>query len=1065
MAFSVDLTPNTIASASSTFNPQFPSLSIDDNPGTYWSSQDVAFPAILQFTFDDFIVTDNTFGATATADSEFAGGFEAFNIIDDNTGTSWASTNTALPHFIQVDYGVGNSEIINSYSMTSFGALGNDDRAPKDFTLEASNTGAFSGEETVLDTRTNITFSSNERKTFSNFSGGTNATSFRFYRFVITANDSGTFPNLIQFAELELGTEIGISGGEIINQYTITARNSGGGETRAPKDFTFEGSNDNFSSDINVLDTQTGQTFTFGEQKTFNSFSGGLNSTIYTAYRIRTTDNNFVGDNFVQIAEAEIMTLLNEELDIQETIEISDDVVITTNPEILDIQETIEIRDCMVAFSPVDISFVSRMLFTNPLYGVTNTDPAKVVEVDISNPLIPLFIEAELVGAKFAKDIALNTTTDFLYIACADGIVVKVQRTNLSNQTLIDLNDTDDLETIATLSQFALTYAGTENTDAELYMIDEREIETLNTDFKFLESRVSRFDNDFNFTEAETLETDFKFISEINVSLKTDFKFLSDTFDAVACNPIPRTDFRVFIDNVELVSTDLILPSILIQHNIEEKSTATFTLTRRHDDLNTNLDGSFIEITNKNLVRVEIDGTIEFDGQIGILNATYTEGNESVAITALADEKPSNFNNVELSLPSLDEQLNLFHIISHSPEIVDPEVLEDDENPRRFKGVKVNLGDIVRQSLTRFSSFQEGTSLASQIIDGKFNPDQNFTYFWFLRAQLLVPNITAQNPTNDGGSNLQDGFLPTPDFPTNEFPNFNFGVFEPQYTDFSTQLAVSRFVGTSLSGLSSDLWDLISVNFKKQRIFDDIITPGEILDEFTSTGASLFTLTDNPTLGFSSIIQVLVNGFPVEFTFINPNQVNITDGTNAGDLVKIEYGVRDFAVGEAPFQTVSVRNGVFIPKERWAEREDGFYLEKDDGFNFDEYAKEVARLEFEKLSTINNEALPEVTDDIEITLDSYYFYGLSLLSRINITNTTKANIYNNNNGFPINIKGITISAQDMNVTLLSDNIRSTQEVQDIDSQFPDEEDERFNFKGFSVRQHTKLDLSSRREVE
>ena len=49
---------------------------------------------------------------------------------------------------------------------------------------------------------------------------------------------------------------------------------------------------------------------------------------------------------------------------------------------------------------PLTAKFASKMISVNPLYIVTNEDPAKLIEVDISNPLIPVFFEVVLVGCK-----------------------------------------------------------------------------------------------------------------------------------------------------------------------------------------------------------------------------------------------------------------------------------------------------------------------------------------------------------------------------------------------------------------------------------------------------------------------------------------------------------------------------------------------------------------------------------------------------------------------------------------------------------------------------------------
>jgi len=71
--------------------------------------------------------------------------------------------------------------------------------------------------------------------------------------------------------------------GKIIQRYTITARDGGGYGTHHPTAWTLQGSNNN--SDWTTLDTQTGQSFTNAEKKTY-SFT---NFTSYVYYRIYIT--------------------------------------------------------------------------------------------------------------------------------------------------------------------------------------------------------------------------------------------------------------------------------------------------------------------------------------------------------------------------------------------------------------------------------------------------------------------------------------------------------------------------------------------------------------------------------------------------------------------------------------------------------------------------------------------------------------------------------------------------------------------------------------------------------
>ena len=78
--------------------------------------------------------------------------------------------------------------------------------APKDWTIEASNTGAFSGEEVTLDTRAGETTwtqatSSNYGSAWNEYTF-TNSTAYRYWRINITANNGhGTY---LIFAEMEM---------------------------------------------------------------------------------------------------------------------------------------------------------------------------------------------------------------------------------------------------------------------------------------------------------------------------------------------------------------------------------------------------------------------------------------------------------------------------------------------------------------------------------------------------------------------------------------------------------------------------------------------------------------------------------------------------------------------------------------------------------------------------------------------------------------------------------------------------------------------------------------------
>jgi len=71
----------------------------------------------------------------------------------------------------------------------------------------------------------------------------------------------------------------------------------------------------------------------------------------------------------------------------------------------------------------------------------------------------------------------------------------------------------------------------------------------------------------------------------------------------------------------------------------------------------------------------------------------------------------------------------------------------------------------------------------------------------------------------------------------------------------------------------------------------------------------------------------------------------------------------------------------------------------------------------------NNLELTEA--NVTIILDAYEFYQIGLKDRINITNTLTADIYNNSNGFPLNLQSVTIDCSTRLVTLSLTNYGKT----------------------------------------
>jgi hypothetical protein len=156
----------------------------DDNPGiTYCTAKMTSDVAPAPYI--------------ASADSEYSaayGAWKAFNRTNADESDQWASATTALPHFVQYDFGTG--VIINKYAIQERNSA-NYTGFPSDFTLQGSNDNASWD---VLDTRTNI--SAPGPASWSSYFTFNNGTAYRYYRLNVTAVIGGNTG--VNIAELKL---------------------------------------------------------------------------------------------------------------------------------------------------------------------------------------------------------------------------------------------------------------------------------------------------------------------------------------------------------------------------------------------------------------------------------------------------------------------------------------------------------------------------------------------------------------------------------------------------------------------------------------------------------------------------------------------------------------------------------------------------------------------------------------------------------------------------------------------------------------------------------------------
>jgi len=147
---------------------------------------------------------DGTYTEVTTTMSDYTSGtvtisasgnnYPAWQAFDNNASNFWESSSVSS----WIQYANTVPQTISRYTMQALPA--SLVAVPTAWTLEASNTGDYTGEEVVLDTQSSISWSLSEIKTFT----FTNTTAYEYYRIVVTAVGGGASAAI---SEIELYEE------------------------------------------------------------------------------------------------------------------------------------------------------------------------------------------------------------------------------------------------------------------------------------------------------------------------------------------------------------------------------------------------------------------------------------------------------------------------------------------------------------------------------------------------------------------------------------------------------------------------------------------------------------------------------------------------------------------------------------------------------------------------------------------------------------------------------------------------------------------------------------------
>lgn len=263
-----------------------------DTSGGGWGNLLVA--GALPFN-DGNYNTDNTTPYVITASSVKAGS-DQYRVFDGSNVTNWSS-NDAVPASVTID--MGTSKIISNYRLR--GNTTDSTLHPTAWTLEGSNTGAFAGEETILDT---VSGASIATSSWTTLYSTDSLTAFRYIRLNVSAVAGGA---RVAFAEIDLRESAYAT---TTNTFQYRPLTSGGSTVFDPSTLVLTDDGDNSIINGEVLieySTDNGSTWP-GGQRSLNDFTA-LSAITGTSFWLRF---EMVGANLLKQATIQTATSVAE---------------------------------------------------------------------------------------------------------------------------------------------------------------------------------------------------------------------------------------------------------------------------------------------------------------------------------------------------------------------------------------------------------------------------------------------------------------------------------------------------------------------------------------------------------------------------------------------------------------------------------------------------------------------------------------------------------------------------------------------------------------------------------
>lgn len=581
------------------------------------------------------------------------------------------------------------------------------------------------------------------------------------------------------------------------------------------------------------------------------------------------------------------------------------------------------------------------------------------------------------------------------------------------------------------------------------------------TDFRWSNGIVKQiFTNLHWITQTiKTVVTDFRFGIINPFTVKTDLRFSPTNYDVI--EPKPLDNGKVIKDGTTEL-TDVDLTTIKLTFNLgKTPSRVEFNIARRFDKPNHMMDGTVSTLQSENKIQIYDDTILLFTGYI-----TQLKGNSSNdTVTVVAEDKRYKLVKTTMQLEWGAEivlagkrrnSINQYSIAGDYIIASGSGVLY---------GVSYDNGDYLIYNMNSITRVPGGIYTTKT----EYQPGTNAAYTIF---KVSIPtNIALQNAFAaissliSGYDTIDFGY--TPEY-TREYndcatlidtllqnsANINWYIDENEYIRFQ-KVGKGTHKALPVSGLTVQrhIYDVVLSDVVLQRQRDTYYSSFQVIlgQAYTQRWSQSIQYPDLSNLPSRYVreltwfaFQHAMGGAPIptpdgpkNLIYCGENLPSIATSISENVYwqgyfiyqwlqTDMYSSIAPVIIGTgAPVKTVYMTSyGSKFANEKYEEKtlDDGttwLYRVKEENFDRTAFAIDSAKFDLSQ----NNALLTEAT--ATLILDAYEYYGISFKDLLSFSNTTIPNIYNDMNGFPINISSISIDFATRLVTMSLTNYGKT----------------------------------------